>query len=411
MKINIKRLQRYFDEMSEVGKTENGGVSRLALSSGDKEARDLFVKWLKDAGLKVRFDDVGNIYGRKEGTDPEADPIVIGSHLDSIEDGGKYDGVLGIITGLEIIHTLSDYSISTRRPIEIGNFTNEEGVRFESLMGGSGVLSNDYDLTSIYNEKDNVGKTFIDELKGIDYLGDRKNRLKAAEAFIELHIEQGPVLDKEEIPIGIVEGILGFTWLSVTVTGETNTSGPTPMYLRKDALSSAARMIVEIEKLASKVGENAITTVGIVEVKPGHVNSIPGEVRFTVDIRDEDPEKQQAGVQMIKDCIRTIADNDTVEFEITELMKFEPTNFSPKVIEALAEAVDELGYPSKRMISGAGHISTYMNNLCPTAMIFIPSVGGISHLPHEKTEWEDIEKGANVLFNAVLKLAEIQNKD
>jgi beta-ureidopropionase / N-carbamoyl-L-amino-acid hydrolase len=408
MKINLNRLQGFFYEMSQVGATKNGGVSRLTLSSADKEARDLLVKWLNDAGLKVRFDDVGNIYGRKEGTDPNADPIVIGSHLDTIKDGGTFDGVLGIISGLEVIHTLSDLSIATRRPIEIGNFTNEEGVRFESLMGGSGVLSNDYDLTAIYSEKDQDGKTFVHELKRIGYLGSKENRLKAADAFIELHIEQGPILDREKIPIGIVEGILGFTWLSVTITGETNTSGPTPMYLRKDALTSASKMIVEIEKLASKIGERSITTVGLVEVKPGHVNSIPGEVEFTVDIRDEEPIKQKAGVQLIKDCIRTIAEKDMVHFKIEEKKTFEPVCFSPRLVDALVKSANELGYPSKRMVSGAGHISTYMNNFCPTAMIFVPSINGISHLPNERTEWEDIEKGTNLLLNTVLKLAEVQ---
>jgi beta-ureidopropionase / N-carbamoyl-L-amino-acid hydrolase len=408
MKINLNRLQGYFNEMSKVGATKNGGVSRLALSSTDKEARDLLIKWLKEADLEVRIDDVGNIYGRNEGTDPNADPIVIGSHLDSIEDGGLYDGVLGIISGLEVIQTLSDLSITTRRPIEIGNFTNEEGVRFESLMGGSGVLSNDYDLNSIYGEEDSNGKTFLSELDRIGYLGRKENRLKAAEAFIELHIEQGPILDSEKIPIGVVEGILGFTWLTVTITGETNTSGPTPMYLRKDALTSVSKMIVEIEKLASNIGERSITTVGVVEVKPGQVNSIPGEVKFTVDIRDEDPVKQKAGVQMIKDCIRTIAEKDKVNFNIEEKKTFEPVNFSPRVIDALVESANELGYSSKMMISGAGHISTYMNNFCPTAMIFVPSIGGLSHLPSEKTDWDDIEKGVSVLLNAVLKLAEVQ---
>lgn len=405
MKINSYRLQDFFQKMAKVGETKSGGVSRLSLSSSDKEARDLFMEWLRDADLEVRVDDVGNIYGRREGLDKNAAPIVIGSHLDSIEDGGKYDGVLGIISGLEVIHSLSDLSITTRRPIEIANFTNEEGVRFASLMGGSGVLSNDYKPNAIYAEKDEDGKTFLHELVSIGYLGDKKNRLKTAEAFIELHIEQGPILDSEETSIGIVEGILGFTWLEVTITGETNTSGPTPMHLRKDALSSTVKMIAEIKELASAVSERFIVTVGTVDVKPGLVNAIPGKVKFTIDIRDEDPQKQKDGEQMIKKCIKMIAESDDVDFKIAELKSFNPVCFSGKVIDTLNESVDELGYSSKRMISGAGHISTYMNNLCPTAMLFVPSVGGISHSPSEKTEWKDIERGANVLLHAVLKLA------
>ena len=406
MKINLKRLQSFFQDMSKVGATQDGGVSRLSLSSTDKEARDLFSKWLRDAQLEVRVDDIGNIYGRREGSDPTAAPIVIGSHLDTIENGGKYDGVLGIIAGLEIIHTLSDYSITTKSPLEIVNFTNEEGVRFESLMGGSGVLSNDYDLKEIYNEKDHDGKTFLNELKAIDYLGKKENRLKMAEAFIELHIEQGPILDIEDIPIGIVEGILGFTWLSVTIIGETNTSGPTPMYLRKDALSSASKMILEIENLASKISERFITTVGMIDVKPGLVNSIPGKVRFTIDIRDEDSEKKKAGVQMIKECIKTISEKDKVNFKIEEIKTFNPVRFSPTIIDILSESANELGYRSKKLISGAGHISTYMNNFCPTAMIFVPSIGGVSHVPDEKTHWEDIEKGVNTLLHGVLKMSD-----
>ncbi|KAB7708264.1 hydantoinase/carbamoylase family amidase [Bacillus aerolatus] len=404
MRINLDRLKQLFNEMSKVGATQEGGITRPTLSQQDKEARDLLVSWMKEMQLNVRFDDIGNIYGRREGRNPEAKPIVIGSHLDSIINGGKFDGVLGIICGLEVLETLKENGIIMDRAIEVVNFTNEEGVYFEPLMAGSGLISGDYELSEIYKQQDGEGINFLDELKAIGYLGSEKNRLKEAEAFIEVHIEQGPILDKEKLSIGIVEGIIGFTWLEVTVIGEAENSGPTPMPYRKDALSTSAKMISAIQNSAQEISEYGITTVGKITAEPGVVNTIPGKVTFTVDIRAEELQKQDAGVNLIKNRLKRIAFEEGLEISINEINSMEPIQFHPELINNLIDSADELNYQSKKMISGAGHIASFMNNFCPTAMIFVPSIDGNSHSPKERTDWADIEKATNLLLKSVMKL-------
>lgn len=406
MQINLNRLQQKLYKMSKIGATTEGGVTRLALSSEDKLARNLLKEWIARTGMAVRVDDIGNVYGRKEGANPKAKPIVIGSHLDSIINGGIFDGTLGIVSALEVIQTLSDNSIVTKRSIEIVNFTNEEGMRFDSPMLGSGVLSGDYHIKDVYAEVDATGKAFVDELKMIGYLGSSKNRLLEAEAFLELHIEQGPILDRKNVSIGVVESMLGFTWMEVKITGEVNNSGPTPMEMRKDSLCSAAKMILEIQKSAKKIGKRSITTVGKIEAEPGYINAIPGKVTFWVDVRAEDLERQIFGVKLILERIHQIAEEDGVEVQIRSIKSIDPVHFSGHIVHAIEQSAKTLGYPTKRIVSGAGHISTFMNRLCPTAMIFVPSVEGKSHCPDENTKWEDIEKGANVLLYTIEKLAQ-----
>lgn len=390
--------------MGKVGATDSGGISRYTLSQADKEARDLLVEWMEELNLKVRIDDVGNIYGRKEGSLPGKKPIVLGSHLDSIINGGKFDGILGIICGLEIIKTLEENGVVTKSPIEIVNFTNEEGVRFKPLMAGSGIISNDYDINDIYQEIDSEGKVFFEELNKIGYLGDINNRLKEAAAFIELHIEQGPLLDIEKIPIGIVENILGFTWLEVTVIGQAENSGPTPMRCRKDALSGAAKMITAIQKIPENMSEDAITTVGKIEAEPGSINTIPGKVTFTIDIRDKDFNKQIEGINRIKYTLEEIAKNENLVIEFKEIETMKPIAFSEELSCILKSTAKELGYQWRSITSGAGHIATFMNNFCHTCMIFVPSINGFSHSPKEFTDWKDIEKATNLLLNAVINV-------
>ncbi|WP_161493852.1 M20 family metallo-hydrolase [Virgibacillus necropolis] len=404
MEINLDRIIEQFNLMSNVGIDSNGGITRLALSQEDKEARDLLVSWMKNVGLSIRVDDVGNIYGRREGSVSDAKPIVLGSHLDSIEDSGQFDGVMGILAALEVVRVLNDYSIKTKRPIEIVNFTNEEGIRFKNLMTGSGVLSQDYDIESVYNEKDAHGKTFLDELKAINYLGKKEHRLLEAKAFVELHIEQGPILDSEKISIGAVEGTLGANWLQVKVVGEESNSGPTPMYVRKDPLISTAKLILEINKLVKEIGERAIITIGDVKVKPGNINTVPGEVTFLVDVRGENEKENNLGVELVIEKLKTIAKEYEVQIEFKTLRSAEPAVFSPEIVDTIFSAADKLGYSVKRMVSGAGHNSSFMNNICPTAMIFVPSVDGKSHNPKELTRWTDIEKGANTLLYTTLNL-------
>ncbi|MHA6259115.1 allantoate amidohydrolase [Sporosarcina sp. CAU 1771] len=405
MRINLERMKHKFEEMSAVGATQDGGVTRLALSSSDKEARDLLKEWLSEAGLSVRVDDLGNVYGRQEGTDSTAKPIVIGSHLDSVINSGKFDGTIGLIGALEVIETLREHSIETKRSIEIVNITNEEGFRFAPMKGGSGVLSGDYSIEAVHAAQDENGKTFREELEKIGYLGEKKNRLVDAEAFIELHIEQGPILEQENLPLAVVEKIVGIERFEVTITGEENNAGSTPMSKRKDALSTAARMIVEVEQAAKAIGKNGITTVGDVNVEPGIVNMIPGKVTFLIDARDENLDRAKLEDQLFKGLYE-IAKVDGVQMEVKELLSIKPTTFSPKLSEDIVQTADSLGYPIKRMIGGLGHVAMYMNNLCPAAMIFVPSIDGKSHVPDEETNWDDIEKGADVLLNLVHKLAE-----
>ncbi|MFC2948100.1 M20 family metallo-hydrolase [Virgibacillus sediminis] len=406
MRVNLGRIRKRLNEMGAVGASSCEGISRHALSQADKRARDLLVSWMEEMQLDVRFDDVGNIYGRRTGNNPEAKPIVIGSHLDSIINGGKFDGVLGIVCGLEVLETLIENEITTTRPIEVVNFTNEEGVRFPPLMAGSGLISGDYELDEIYKQSDEKGTNFLDELKAIGYLGHEKNRLKEAEAFIELHIEQGPILDKETIPLGIVEGIIGFSWHEVTVIGEAQNSGPTPMSFRKDALSTTAKMISAIQNSAVEISDQSMTTVGKITAEPGDINTIPGKVIFTADIRAEESQKLDDGVRLIKNKLKEIAYDEGLEITINEIKTMRPIQFDPNIIGVLIDSAEELNYKFKRMVSGAAHIASLMNNFCPTAMVFVPSIDGNSHSPKERTDWIDIEKAANLLLSSLIKIDE-----
>lgn len=390
--------------MGGIGETSNGGISRLTLSQSDKEARDLLVSWMKELKLNIRVDDIGNIYGRREGRNNNEKPIVIGSHLDSIIDGGKFDGILGIACGIELVKTLNENEIVTNRPIEIVNFTDEEGVRFNSMMAGSGILSGDYEINEIYKKADTNQVSFLNELKKIGYLGAEENRLKEAAAFLEVHIEQGPILYEENIPIGIVDGIIGFSWLEVTVKGKEANSGPTPMIYRKDALKTSAKMISTIHSITSQISNQAMTTIGEIKVEPGNVNTIPGIATFTVDIRAETIKKQNDGVKLIKNTLEEIARDEGLEINIKELESMNPIQFDSDLTDILVDSTNELNYQYKKIVSGAGHISTFMNKVCPTAMIFVPSIGGDSHSPKEKTDWKDIEKAANLLLKAVMEI-------
>lgn len=410
MVVDINNVIKKLNLMAKVGGTLDGGISRLALSEADKQARDLLISWMKELDLLVSIDDVGNIYGRMEGKNPDANPLVLGSHLDSLENSGIYDGILGILIPLEIIRVFKEKSLIPEKPIIVGNFTNEEGFRFKPLMSGSGVLSGDFDIESVYKERDSDGKSFKEELEKIGYLGARENRLDKAEAFIELHQEQGPILDLKKTPIGVVEGILGLTWLTVTLEGRTDNSGPTPMYARQDTLTTAAKMITFAEEFASEISEHGIITVGQIINEPNNINAVPGLTKLTLDIREINDELRIDAVKELKEKLREIAVDSKVKISFEIDWELNSTIFSSELNEAVRNAVDYYEYPSKEMVSGAGHISTYMNNICPTTMIFVPSINGISHSPAEKTEWEDIEKSAEVLIYVVKKIAKAESK-
>lgn len=404
LKINKERLLDTLKVSSSIGTSDNGGLNRLALSEVDRNMRDTFIEWLKEEGLEVRIDDFGNIYGRRKGKNDDAPAVAIGSHLDTQPCGGRYDGILGVLSALEVIRVLNENDIETEYPVEVVNFTNEEGARFAPPMLGSGGITGDFTREFIYGIKDDEGVSFEQALKSIDYMGDSKNRLSNVKNFIELHIEQGPILHQKDKTIGVVQGIQGNDWFTVKVTGKTNHAGPTPMENRQDALVAASKMIVKINEITDEI-KGLKTTVGKMDVKPNVTNVIPGDVEFTIDIRHEDNELRSHAIERLKEQLSAIALMSKVELTITTDWHSETTLFAADVKNAIQEAADKFGYSSMELFSGPGHDAKYMAGVADTGMIFVPSIDGISHNEKELTLDEDIEKGANVLLYVVQKLA------
>lgn len=405
--VNRKRLLDTINVSSSIGALENGGINRLALTEEDKKMRNIFVKWLQEEKLDVRVDDLGNIYGRRKGKFNDSPAVAIGSHLDTQPCGGRFDGILGVLTALEVVRTLNENKIETDYPIEIVNFTNEEGARFEPPMLGSGGVAGEFTKDFIYNTKDNENISFQEALKKIQYMGDEKHRLRDIKYFIELHVEQGPILEKNNKLIGIVEGIQGISWLNVKVVGETNHAGPTPMEDRKDALAPSAKMVTKVYEITNEI-EGLKTTVGKLNVKPNITNVIPGEVEFMIDVRHKDDEIRAGTIDRLREQLGTIAVMNNVEVTISTDWNSDAVLFSSEVMDAISEAADVLGYSTLRLFSGPGHDAKYISKMADTGMIFLPSINGISHNEKELTLEDDIEKGANVLLNTILKLARAQ---
>lgn len=405
--VNRNRLLDTINVSSSIGASENGGLNRLALTEEDKKMRNIFVKWLQEEKLEVRVDDLGNIYGRRKGKFNDSPAVAIGSHLDTQPCGGRFDGILGVLTALEVVRTLNENNIETDYPIEIVNFTNEEGARFEPPMLGSGGVAGEFTKDFIYNTKDNENISFQEALIKIQYMGDEKHRLRDLKYFIELHVEQGPILEKNNKLIGIVEGIQGISWLNVKVVGETNHAGPTPMENRKDALAPSAKMVTKVYEITNEI-EGLKTTVGKLNVKPNITNVIPGEVEFMIDVRHKDDEIRAVTIDRLREQLGTIAVMNNVEVTISTDWNSDAVLFSSEVMDAISEAAGVLGYSTLRLFSGPGHDAKYISKMADTGMIFLPSINGISHNEKELTLEDDIEKGANVLLNTILKLARAQ---
>lgn len=401
-KIQLKRLMSTINESAEIGKIPENGLGRLALTDDDKQMRDLLKKWMIEAGLEVRVDDVGVMYGKRKGKSDKK-PVLMGSHLDTQPNGGRFDGVLGVLSALEVVRTLNDFKIETERPIEIVNFTNEEGARFEPSMISSGALAGDFERDEIYQIKDRHGKRFGDELERIGYKGQADNRIQEPAAYVELHIEQGPILENEGISIGAVEGIQGEHAMEVVISGESGHAGTTPMNMRKDALAAAAEMMGDVETLAKNQG--TVATVGRLSLSPDVVNVIPGEVTFSVDIRHFNDQMMDELIRDVKHDIQVIANRRGVAVAVHDLWPTPTEHFDREIVRLIENISGEQGYSVKRMPSGAGHDAKYMNQLAPTGMIFVPSVEGKSHVESEFTKDEDIEKGANVLLHLIHCLA------
>ncbi|MBW1887869.1 MAG: Zn-dependent hydrolase [Deltaproteobacteria bacterium] len=405
LRVDGSRLQSTLQEMTKIGATPGGGVQRLALTDEDKQARDLFVKWLKDLDLEITIDEMGSIFGKRAGKNNNLPPVMSGSHMDSQPKGGRFDGILGVMGSLEVLRTIHENSIETDRPIVIVNWTNEEGSRFAPPMVASGVWAGPLDRDWVYNRTDLNGNRFVDELQRIGYKGTVQAQNWPVHAYYEYHIEQGPILEREGKIIGAPEGIVSIHWCDIYLEGEANQVGPTPMEGRHDALCAAAEMILKVNELPARMGGNMVATVGEIENYPNSRNVIPDKVHFTVDIRSWDDDLAMRAWEDVRKDFEAIARRRGCPIEIQETWRVEHSPFEENLVERVLDIAQELGYPSLRMISGAGHDASYMNLVAPTAMIFVPSIGGRSHVEVENTSWEDCEAGANVLLHCILKSA------
>lgn len=405
--IQIKgdRLWDSLMEMAKIGATEKGGNCRLALSDLDKEGRDLFVRWCEEAGCTVTVDAIGNIFARRPGKNNDLPPVMTGSHLDTQPTGGRFDGVYGVLAGLEVVRTLNDAGIETEAPVEVVVWTNEEGSRFSPAMMGSGVFAGVFPLEEIQAKQDIDGLKLGDELRRIGYEGTAPMG-KPVKAYFEAHIEQGPILEAEKKPVGIVTGAQGQRWYEVTVVGQEAHAGPTPMAVRRDALVGASRMIQEVNRIGLANQPYACATVGFLQVSPNSRNVIPGRVFFAVDFRHPDDAVLTKMDSELRAACAEIAGEAGLEVEVSEFWYFPPTPFDEKCVAAVREGAKLYGYDNMEIVSGAGHDAVYMAKVAPTGMIFVPCEGGISHNEIENADPKDLEAGGNVLLHAMLERAQ-----
>ncbi|MBE5099409.1 Zn-dependent hydrolase [Priestia aryabhattai] len=403
--VNGERLKNTLERFADYGRTPNNGVTRLALSEEDRLARDYFCSCCRDLGMDIKIDDLGCIYATLEGLEDKP-PVVIGSHMDSVKKGGRFDGILGVVAGLELVRTLVEHNIKPKVPITIVNFTNEEGARFEPSMMASGILSGKFQKDVMMKKTDVDGVTFEQALQACGYEGDTSSRLTEASAFVELHIEQGPILEREAKSIGVVECVLGMVCYEIEVTGESDHAGTTPMDMRKDALFATNNLIAEARHELGRLDSNLVYTMGRMNVLPNIHTVIPNKVIFSLEARHTDEDV----IASVEKIIQSLPDQaellEGCEVRVTKLWGRDTVWFDKTVCDEVEESVRSLGYSYKRMVSGAGHDAQFLASYIPTAMIFIPSVNGKSHCEEEFTPWEECEKGVNVLLETVIKLAQ-----
>jgi beta-ureidopropionase / N-carbamoyl-L-amino-acid hydrolase len=404
MKIDRARLAAGMDALGRIGETPRGGLTRLALTDEDRLGRDLLVRWMKEAGLSVSVDQMGNIFGIRAGMETLA-PVLMGSHADSVPTGGKYDGQLGVLCALEAIRSLEDRRARTRHPVGMVIFTNEEGARFQPAMIGSGVLAGKIPLEDAYNTRDRDGKRLGDELERIGYLGPEPCIPRPLRAYLELHIEQGPILEEEGLPVGVVEGIVAIAWSRLTLVGVQDHAGPTPMRIRHDALVAAADVVRAVREIPRRVGGDLVSTVGRLDVSPNIPNAIPGRVSLSIDLRGPDEAGLTRALGMVDRLVRDASRREGVTYTLEHYWRVPRTEFDPGVVSAVERAARSLGCGHRRILSGAGHDAQYMAGICPTGMIFVPSRAGRSHCEEEFTGLDDIEHGANTLLLAAAELA------
>ena len=407
LKTNASRLWDSLMEMAKIGPGIAGGNNRQTLTDEDSEGRYLFQRWCEEAGCTMGVDSMGNMFATRPGEDPEALPVYVGSHLDTQPTGGKYDGVLGVLSGLEIIRTLNDLNIRTKHPIVVTNWTNEEGTRFAPPMLSSGVFAGLHTQDWAYEREDSEGLKFGDELRRIGWVGDEEVGAREMHAFFELHIEQGPILEAEGKDIGVVTHGQGLNWLQVTLTGKEQHTGSTPMPMRRNAGLGMAKVTQLAHEIAMSHQPNALGAVGQCDVYPNSRNIIPGRVVFTIDFRSPDFEIQGDMEERLRTGTADIAEELGLEWEVETVGHFDPVTFDEGCVDAVRRAAERLGYSHMNIVSGAGHDACWINRVAPTAMVMCPCVDGLSHNEAEDISREWAEAGTNVLFHAVVETAEI----
>ena len=406
-KINGDRLWETIMEMAKIGPGIAGGNNRQTLTDEDAKGRALFQKWCDEANLSMGIDKMGTMFARREGNDPDALPVYVGSHLDTQPTGGKYDGILGVLGGLELIRSLDDMNIKTKHPIVLVNWTNEEGTRFAPPMMASGVFAGVHTLDWAYAKEDSDGKKFGDELKRIGWIGDEEVGSRKMKAFFELHIEQGPILESEGKDIGVVSRGQGLNWLQVTLTGRESHTGSTPMPMRRNAGLGMAKITSLVHEIAMSHQPDAVGAVGHCDVYPNSRNIIPGKVVFTIDFRSPSFDTQDDMERRLHEGAKEICNNLDLELEIEKVGHFDPVTFDEGCVSTIRRAAERLGYSHRDIISGAGHDACWINKVAPTAMVMCPCVDGLSHNEAEDISQDWAVAGSNVLFHAVLETAEI----
>ncbi len=404
LRVNGSRLLGRLEALGEIGGREDGSCCRLALTDEDKAGRDLVVAWMRALELDVAIDRVGNIFGLRAGSE-ELPPVMTGSHIDTVATGGKYDGCLGVLAGLEVVQALNEAGVRTHRPLVVAAFTNEEGVRFQPDMLGSLVYAGGMPVEEALAIQATDGARFGAELERIGYAGPLEPGAIRPSAFVELHIEQGPILDLAGEDLGAVQDLQGISWQEISLRGVSNHAGTTPMHLRHDAGYGAARITCFVRDLVLSMGDSQVGTVGSLRLVPGLINVIPREAVFTVDLRNTEEDRLSEAEEQLAAFLHEFARQEGLAVSTRRLARFAPVAFDPAILRVIEGAAAKLARPIRTMTSGAGQDAQMLARLCPAAMIFVPSVGGISHNPEELTRPEHVELGANVLLQALLELA------
>ena len=410
IKINEDRLWNSLNEMALIGATDKGGVNRQALTDLDQASRDLFIKWCKEENLTITIDQMGNIFARREGKNNNLPPIMSGSHLDTQPTGGRYDGALGVLSALEVVRTLNEFNYSTEAPIEIVMWTNEEGCRFPPAMTGSAVFSGLHDLSSALAIQDQEGVKLGSELERIKYNGSVACKSRPIAGFIEIHIEQGPILEMENKNIGVVTGAQAQKWYEVNITGMEAHAGPTPMEIRKDALVASSEVVLLVNSIGNNFQPGGCATCGVLEIANPSRNVIPGNCFLTIDFRHPDDDKLKKMDEKLRKTIKLIEKDKKVKIEIKQILELKSNSFNKSIINTIKDVTHKLKFTNKEIISGAGHDAVNINSIAPTAMIFIPCIDGISHNEIEDIHKEDAIRGAEVLLHSLVELANNSSK-